>query len=72
VPDNDDYAALGRLLASPETWTTEDATVARSLLRDQEDAVKGRASEGIRRRDDMQAVADDLRAAIAIWERSSG
>jgi hypothetical protein len=69
VPDNEDYAALGRLLASPETWSAEDARAAKSHLRHQEGAVTSVHPSDIRRRASMEAVADDLRTAIATWER---
>lgn len=70
MPDTEDYAELSRLLSSPETWTAEDATAARSHLRHQEDAVKCVHPNDERRRAAMQAVVDDMRAAIETWERS--
>ncbi len=72
MPDNEDYAALDRLLSSPEAWSAEDASAARSHLRHQEDAVMSVHPRDAHRREAMQAVADDLRAAIIIWEQRSG
>ncbi len=69
VPDNQDYAALARLLGSPQTWSAQEAAVARSHLWHQEDAVASVHPKDEPRRESMQEVADDLRAAIATWER---
>jgi hypothetical protein len=72
VPDDEDYADLARLLASPESWSEQDAVLVRSLLRSQVQAVESAHPKDVRRRADMQAVADDLRAAVVAYERRSG
>jgi hypothetical protein len=69
VPDNQDYADLGRLLASPDSWSDADAVLARLLLRNQEQAVATAHPRDVRRRAGMQAVVDDLRAAVTAHER---
>ena len=72
MPDDQDYADLARLLASPESWTEREAAQAHSLLRSQEQAVESAHPKDLRRRADMQAVVEDLRAAVAAYERRSG
>ncbi len=72
MPDNQDYSELRRLLASPGSWSADDAATARSLLRSQEHAVAAVHPFDSRRREAMQAVADDLRAALSTWEQASG
>ena len=69
MPDEQDYADLGRLLASPESWDEQDAARARSLLRSQEQAVESAHPKNLRRRAVMQAVVDDLQAAVATYDR---
>lgn len=69
MPDNQDYGDLGRLLAAPGSWSVDDAASARSLLASQDSAVASVHLLDQRRRESMQAVADDLRAAIAKYER---
>ena len=72
MPDDEDYAGLHRLLTSAPSWTAEDAATARALLRSQEDTVASAHLRDNRRRDGMQAVVNDLRAALTTWEQAHG
>ena len=72
VPDDQDYAALDRLLAEPESWTPLQAHTARVLLANQEDALASAHPKDRGRRAGMQGVADRLRAAIEAHERAVG
>lgn len=72
MPDSQDYDDLARLLTSPETWGEQEAARAQSLLRSQEQAVELAHPKDVRRRADMQTVADDLQAALAKYHDRSG
>jgi len=68
VPDNQDFAELGHLLASAHNWTEREAARARGLLRAQLEAVASLHPKDARRRASMQEVVDQLEAALTAWE----
>jgi hypothetical protein len=68
VPDDQDYAGLGRLLSSPATWSAQDATYMKSLLVRQADAVAGCHPKDSKGRQRLQALVDDIQAALEKYE----
>ena len=67
VPDNEDYAQLGRLLASPEAWTDAEAAYMQSLVRSQEQAIAECHPRDEKRRRSMEHLRIELIAAVAQW-----
>lgn len=69
MPDDQDYADLARLLASPGSWSAADASHARWQLRNQEKAVAALRPKDVRRVAEMQQVVDDLQAAVSEYQQ---
>jgi hypothetical protein len=67
VPDNQDYADLFALLASPESWTDAQAATLEFTRRNQADSIAGWHPKDRKRIEAMAAVLDDIDAAIARW-----
>jgi hypothetical protein len=67
VPDNEDYRALGELISSVESWTEDDADLARRLLASQSEAIAAVHPKDETRRASMTAVGEKLREALATW-----
>ncbi len=65
MPDNEDYAELRRLLASPSRWTDAETVYMHLLLRDQPDALAGCHPKDTKRRESMQAVVNEVASALA-------
>ena len=72
MPDNQDYEALGLLLASPENWSDGEARYMRSLLLSQTEAVGECHPKDATRRASMQALVDEVRSAIERYEAGGG
>ena len=72
MPDEQDYAEFGRLLASPGTWSDQEAAHVKRLLVSQTDMVSAchPKDSGGRRR--LQAVVDDIQAALEQYEAGRG
>jgi hypothetical protein len=70
VRDNQDYEWLGWLVAHPEAWTRDDLATARSIIEDQERAIRDSQPRDEKSRRSYQALIDELEAAIRRHERS--
>jgi hypothetical protein len=68
MPDDQDYAALGELLAHPERWSEADAQRARTLLEHQAACAEEYDQRDKGRVASMWAVVRDLDEALATWE----
>jgi hypothetical protein len=68
VPDDQDYADLGALLADPAHWTDEQAATARLVRRAQISALAEVDPRDQKRAADMAVVVKELDSAIAAWE----
>jgi hypothetical protein len=64
VPDDLDYAWLGRLIDHPESWSADDLATARQLVADQQIALDEEHPKDARGRQAKQDVIDALEAAI--------
>jgi hypothetical protein len=71
MPDDQDYADLRALLASPLTWSARQASTARLLLDSQRRAVEECQPKDLKRRRAMQEVVDELQAAIDRYENKA-
>jgi hypothetical protein len=67
VPDDLDYAWLGRLTEHPEDWSAGDLATARQLVADQRRAIADAQPLDERTRRSMQEVVDGLEAAIEAY-----
>jgi hypothetical protein len=71
VPDDSDYAWLGRLIDHPGSWSADDLATARRLA-DQRRALDDEHTKDVRGRREQQDVVDALEAAIETYvERRS-
>ena len=70
MPDNEDYAMLGNLLAHPEEWSEADAEFARTLRRNQAANAAGYDQRDKHRVASMWVVVQQLDEALAVWEAS--
>ena len=68
MPDNQDYADLGALLADPAHWTDEQAAMARLVRRAQIGPLAAVDPRNQKLTADMAAVVKELDSAIAVWE----
>lgn len=72
VPDDLDYAWLGRLVDHTESWSAEDLAIARRLLADQGRALDDEHAKDVRGRRKKQEIVEELESAIARYgERRS-
>jgi hypothetical protein len=69
VPDNEDYAELGRLLAHPETWTRSESAYILSLRGSQAEALTEAHPKDAKRIASLQKLLDEIDGAIARWRR---
>jgi hypothetical protein len=68
VPDNEDYAELGRLLAAPESWTDAEAAYMQSLVRSQAQEISNCHPRDDKRRKRLEQLQAQLTAAVAQWQ----
>ena len=72
VPDDLDYAWLGRLIDHPESWSAPDLANARQLVAHQKRALDDEHPQDVLGRQAKQGVIDALEAAIETYvERRS-
>jgi hypothetical protein len=67
MPDHQDYAALGRLLADPESWTAEQASTVHGMRRSQSETITSWNPKDVRRVAEMTSVLRQMDEAIARW-----
>lgn len=67
MPDDQDYADLGRLLADPESWTAEQAETVQGMRRSQEAAIAAWNVKDTRRIAEMATVLGQMDEAISRW-----
>ena len=73
VPDDEDYAWLGWLMAHPDKWSGDDLEQAEQVVADQKRAIADSHPRDLRTRESMQGVVDGLEAAIDAYRtRRSG
>ena len=72
VPDDVDYAWLGRLIDHPESWSADDLAIARQLVATQKAALDDEHPRDVQGRQAKQELIDALEAAIETYvERRS-
>jgi hypothetical protein len=64
VPDDDDYAWLGRLIDHPDSWSADDLATARQLVAEQKSALDNEHPKDARGRQAKQDLIGALEAAI--------
>lgn len=67
MPDNQDHAELGRLLADPESWTAEQAETVQGMRRSQEAAIAAWNAKDTRQVAEMATVLAQTDEAISRW-----
>lgn len=68
VPDNEDYAELGRLLAAPKYWTDAGAAYMQSLVRSQAQEISNCHPRDDKQRQRLEQLQAQLTAAVARWQ----
>ena len=71
MPDDQDYADLGTLLADPESWTAEQAETVQGMRRSQEAAIAAWNVKDTRRVAAMSAVIAQMDEAISSMARQA-
>lgn len=72
VPDDFDYAWLGRLIDHPESWSADDLATARQLVAQQKAALDDEHPQDVQGRRAKQELIDALDAAVETYvERRS-
>lgn len=66
MPDNQDYAELGRLLADPKAWTPAESATMRGLLRQQIENLGAVHPLDVPRRKSTQRLVDQIAEAIRV------
>ncbi len=72
MPDDQDYADLGRLLASPESWTDAELTFMRGIRRNQADVLSGWHPKDTKRISALRTLLHHIDVAIARREAHTG
>jgi hypothetical protein len=67
VPDDVDYAWLGRLLDHPESWSADDLATARQLVATQKAALDDEHPRDVQGRQAKQELIDALEVAVAMY-----
>jgi len=67
VPDDVDYAWLGRLIDHPESWSADDLATARQLVAHQRRALDDEHPRDVQGRQAEQELIDALEAAIQAY-----
>ena len=64
MPDDLDYEWLGRLISSPDDWTDEDLSAARSMIANQRRGLAELHPKDVKGHRSVQGVIDELEAAL--------
>lgn len=71
MPDNQDYEALERLLASPETWSEDDAEMMEFLLKNQRKVAASVHPLDKRGKSRLWGLVDRIESALTRYRESA-
>ncbi len=68
MPDDEDYKWLADRLVNPASWTEKDYSTIRFLARNQRDAIASMHPQDKKRCASAERVAQEMEAAMALYE----